>query len=51
MATPIQSLKAHQFYEYIIIRHCKDWPDNHYRTGRLISHDYLLVDEEVRIYV
>ena len=50
MATPIKLLRSHQQYEVIVARISRGWTNNDFTTGRVISHDYILVDEEVRIY-
>ena len=50
MASSIRSLKPYQFYDFITVRICKEWPNKHYTTGRLITHDYLLVDDEVKTF-
>ena len=48
MATPIRSLKPFEFHELIIVRICREWPNKDYRTGHVITYDYLLVDDEVK---
>ena len=47
MTTLIRALKPNQVYETIRARICRLWTNNDLNTGRLISLDCVLVDEEV----
>ena len=47
MTTPIKSIRPNQQYDMIIGRFCRSNTD--FNTGRVISHDYIIVDEEVMI--
>ncbi|EXC16105.1 G-type lectin S-receptor-like serine/threonine-protein kinase RKS1 [Morus notabilis] len=46
MTTPIRALKPNEVYETIQARVCRIWTNNDFVTGRLISLDCILVDEE-----
>ena len=47
MTTLIRALKPNEVYETIRARICRLWTNNDLSTGRLISLDCVLVDEEV----
>ena len=47
MTTPIRALKPNEVYQTIRARICRLWTNNDLATGRLISVDCVLVDEEV----
>ena len=47
MFSPLRILKAGETYDTIRGRVCRLWRNTDYNTGRLISVDCLLVDEQV----
>ena len=51
MPTYIQSLQPHQLHESIIVQTCREWTNKNYRTSHVLSHDYVLVDKEVKMLV
>ncbi|EXB54361.1 hypothetical protein L484_002421 [Morus notabilis] len=50
MTTPTRALKPNEVYEIIQARVCRIWTNNDFVTGRLISLDCILVDEEVSLW-
>ena len=51
MPNYIRLLRPHQLHESLIVRICREWTNNNYRIGCIMSQDYLLVDEKVKIFV
>ena len=49
MTTPIKSIRPNQQYDIVIGRFCRSWTNTDFNTGRVISHVYVIVDEEVII--
>lgn len=47
MATPIKGIRPNQQYDMVVARFSISWVNKDFISGRTISHDYILVDEEV----
>ena len=47
--TYIRLLRPHQLHESIIVRIYRQWLNKNFRIGHVMSHDYLLIDKEVKI--
>ena len=47
MATLIKSIITNPQYDTIMVKVCRSRINNDFNTGRIINHDYILVNEEV----
>ena len=51
MLTYIRLSRPHQLHKSIVVQICREQTNKNYRTGHIMSHDYLLVDEEVKTII